>query len=179
MSVVGSHLHAIMQEAGFATWDTAHIRHEIVEFEDTALVGLAAIFASPEQLLTEWQAVEASFLAKHAQRLRLAGDKAWNVYCVLLSTGRASDESRRTTRWIEENLERSRKITACEVQTRDDVLTALLPLLPIVATPVLEAEDPSERLRRRIVSIAPGVEIAALDTAISPEEVARMLAKPT
>lgn len=179
MSPVGSHVHAVLQEAGFTTWDTTHLRHEIVEFEDTALIGFTAIFATPEQLLAEWQAIETSFLAKHAQRLRLAGDKAWNVYCALLCTGRASDETRRATRWIEENLERSRKITACEVQTRDDVVNALLPLLPIVSKPILEAEDPSERLRRRITSIAPGAETAALDTAIPPEDVARMLAKPT
>lgn len=178
MSAIGSQVHAVLQEVGFTTWDTSHVSHETIEFEDTALIGFAAIFATPEQLLSEWRAIETSFLAKHAARLRLAGDKAWNVYCALLCTGRGGDEARRATRWIEENLERSRKITACEVQTRDDVITALLPLLPIVSQPVLEAEDPSERLRRRITSIAPGVEIAALDTDIPPEDVARMLAKP-
>jgi hypothetical protein len=50
-------------------------------------------------------------------------------------------------------------------------------LLPIQYQPVLDSEefDLSQRLRKRIADIAPSATNAALDDAISPAEIARML----
>jgi hypothetical protein len=61
------------------------------------------------------------------------------------------------------------------VTTLDDVLLALLPVLPILAKPVLIQEDPVERFRRRIAMILPGIEGAVLDTNQPADEVVRSI----
>jgi hypothetical protein len=94
---------------------------------------------------------------------------------VFVTELRASEEERREVRWIEEDLERTRKITGTGVVTRDDVVKALLPLLPIVAKPLLAPEDSRQRLLRRIEVIAPRVRDVALDDAVTPKEVAALL----
>jgi hypothetical protein len=104
-----------------------------------------------------WRETEATMLARYAAQFRAAGDKAWNVYSVFITEARASEGERREVRWIEEDLERTRKITGTSVVTREEVVKALLPLLPIVAKPLLAPEDSRQRLLRRIEVIAPRV----------------------
>ena len=78
-------------------------------------------------------------------------------------------------RWIEEDLERTRKIAACGIASREELVRVLLPVLPLQYQPELRAEDVTERLRRRIAAIAPNVVEVALDEAVSPVEVVRIL----
>lgn len=111
----------------------------------------------------------------HATQFRSAGDKAWNVYTVLLTEARALEEEKREVRWIEEDLERTRKLTATGVQLRDDVTGALPPLLPVLAKPLLAPEDSRERLLRRADAIAPQVRDALLDNSVSAGEIAARL----
>jgi hypothetical protein len=179
MTTLASHVQTILQDAGFSSWSASFREAEVYEFEDEALIGFVGLFLDPQALLSCWHSLETAFINKHAARLRTAGEKAWNVYSVFLSASAGTPEHERQVRWIEENLERSRKITACSIQTRDDVLTALLPLLPIVAKPILENEDPTSRLRRRIAAIAPGIEATALDTNVAATDIARLLGKAT
>jgi len=95
----------------------------------------------------------------------------------LFCSGHANEVELRQIRWIEEDLERTRKIAACGLTTRDDVVTALLPLLPLQYQPLLDSEDLdlTRRLRKRIATIAPTAANAALDDAVSPAEVVRIL----
>jgi hypothetical protein len=126
-------------------------------------------------MIDRWRETEAMLLARYAAQFRAAGDKAWNVYLVFVTEARGSIEERREVRWIEEDLERTRKITATGVVAREDVVKALLPLLPIMAKPVLAPEDSMQRLLRRIEVISPQVRDVALDTSVSPTEVAARL----
>lgn len=170
-----SNVHLVLQAAGYNTWDATAGDVPVVAFEDDAVMGFACVFDSAATLLAGWPQAETILLSRYAAQLRRAGEKAWNVYCALLATARATDDERRQVRWVEENLERTRKVTATGVLTRDDVVTALLPLLPIVSKPILPQEEPTQRLQRRISSLAPSIEEIALDPKVSPRDVVRQI----
>jgi hypothetical protein len=172
---LSSNIHIVLQNVGYETWDATVDELPTIVFEDDAVMGFVCVFDSPRALRTLWRPTETALLARYAARLRGAGEKAWNVYCVFLTATRPSDDERREIRWIEEDLERTRKVTAAGLLTREDVTNALLPLLPIVSKPVLAHEDPAHRLRRRIFAIAPGVEEAVLDSAVPAPDVLRRL----
>lgn len=175
MTEIVSNVQIILQDAGYETWNASSGNIPAIAFEDDVVMGFVCVFDTAKSLITQWPEAEAAMLGKHAPRLRGAGDKAWNVYCVFVTAARASDDEQRKIRWIEENLERTRKIAAAGLLTRKDITTALLPLLPIVTKPVLAPEDSRERLRRRIAAIAPGVEDSALDASVAPQEVLRRI----
>ena len=84
----------------------------------------------------------------------------------------------RQVRWIQEDLERTRKLAACGVVGRDALARALLPLLPLQYQPVLKEYAVTERLRRRIAAIAPDAAGLILDATVPPEDVVTLL-RPT
>jgi hypothetical protein len=176
MSDLTSNVHLVLRDGGYTTWNENISGPDVIGFEDEALLGFVCTFQTPQDLLRVWRDVETSLLNKHSARLREAGDKAWNVYSAFLTSGCPDDGEDRSIRWIEENLERTRKLAAANAVTRSDVENALLPLLPISSKPVLDAESTGERLTRRIQMIAPDVGEAALDERVGPIDVARRLA---
>jgi hypothetical protein len=179
LSDLASNVHVVLQDAGFDTW-TLHVGEvPAVGFEDEAVMGFVSLFETSDDLLAHWRRAEADLLARYAPSFRGAGEKAWNVYCAFFTAARSSDSQARAIRLIQEDLERTRKITGTALLTRADVEAALLPLLPIVSKPILEPEDPVARLRRRIASIAPGAEALVLDTSVTPDAAARTLGRPT
>ena len=116
---------------------------------------------------------------QHAPRLQTAGEKAWNVYCVFLCSADPTPIEQHEIDWIEENQERTRKIAAAGIIGHDELVNALLPVLPLQYSAMLSAEDLTERLRKRITTIAPEASAAALDEKVSATEVARLLGAPT
>jgi len=169
----------ILREAGYETW-LAPVDHlTAVCFEDDAVMGFVCIFDEPALLLERWRGVESALLTRHAPRFREAEEKAWNVYSILLCSKTASEDETREIRHIDENLERTRKIAASGLVGRENVVTALLPILPIQYRPQLEGEDLTERLKRRIAAIAPAAVDVALDEAVPTADVVRLLGAPT
>jgi hypothetical protein len=177
MTDLTSPVQGLLREAGYQTWLISIEGLEAIGFEDDAVMGFACVFENPALLLTQWRDIETKLLTRHAPSLQKAGDKTWNVYSVFLSTGGATPIQLRELRWIEEDLERTRKIAACALTNRSDIITALLPLLPLQYQPLLDSEDfdLTQRLRKRIAGIAPAVSAAALDGEVSPAEVVRLL----
>lgn len=165
----------VLRDAGFSTRLASLDGTALVCFEDNALVGFCCTFDHPERLLAEWRARELALLTRFAASFRSAGDKAWNVYCAFLCGSQTDPAQTREIRWIEEDLERTRKIAACGIASREELVRVLLPVLPLQYQPELRAEDVTERLRRRIAAIAPNVVEVALDEAVSPVEVVRIL----
>jgi hypothetical protein len=172
-------LQVLLREASFRTHLSAIELSLILSFEDDALMGFGCVFVSPEELLANWKTTEMALLTQYAPSLRGAGEKAWNVYCVFLCSSVADPDQERQVRWIEENQERTRKIAACGLASRQDVVGALLPILPLRYQPVLQVEDVTERLRTRIRSIAPRVADVALNEDVPPAEIVRLLGVPT
>jgi hypothetical protein len=170
-----SMLQVILRDAGFTTTSITVEGRAGVCFEDDSVVGFACVFTDAAELLSNWNSVELSFLTRHSQSLRGAGDKAWNVYLVFLASQSSDSATARQVRWIEEDLNQTRKIAACGLNAREDLINALLPLLPIQSQPALETEDVTARLKRRIGFIAPRAATLALDDSIQALEVVRVL----
>jgi len=170
-----SAMQVVLREAGFATRLSSLDRSPIVSFEDDTLIGFGCVFESPDALLARWKTTEKSLLMRYAAGIRTAGEKAWNVYCIFLCGSAADTVHNRQVRWIEEDLEHTRKIAACGLATREDLLRALLPVLPLQYQPVLRPEDVTERLLTRIRTIAPRAAHVMLNPAVSPSEVVRLL----
>jgi hypothetical protein len=175
MTDITSTVQIVLQEAGYETWLVAVDKVTVVCFEDDAVMGFACIFEEPRLLLEHWRKVESSLLARHAPRLRKAEEKAWNVYSIFLCSSPASDEETRQIRRIDEDHEQTRKIAACGLVGQEDIITAILPVLPIQHRPRLEGENLTERLKKRISAIAPAAVDVALDERVSPVEVVRLL----
>jgi len=177
MTELRSRVQVVLQDAGYHTWLSSVNLETVIVFEDDSVMGFVCIFDDAASMLARWRDMETALLGAHASALRRGREKTWNVYCVFLSSAVADKAQTREIRWIEEDLERTRKLSACGLISRDHVLTALLPLLPIQYQPVLDSEefDVSQRLRKRIADIAPGATSAVLDDAVSPAEIARML----
>jgi hypothetical protein len=175
MSDTLSMLQGVLQEGGYRTWLTPVEKRTAVCFEDNSVMGFAMLFDDPSMLLATWRSVETAFLLQHADRIRVAGDKAWNVYAVFLTTATTNAGDIRAIRSIEEDLERTRKIAASGVSQREALVGALLPLLPLQQRPVLEQEDVTARFRRRVLSIAPSAAEIMLDDSVSAKDVARRL----
>ncbi len=175
---VFSTMQVVLQEAGFRTHLTSVDKTSIVCFEDDVVTGFGCVFQEPGRLLTRWKATETSLLRRYASSLSAAGEKAWNVYCVFLCSSAADSSHSREVRWIEEDLDRTRKVAACGLGSREDLVRALLPVLPLQYQPVLRAEDATDRLRTRIRTIAPRASDVVLDESVSPAEVIRSLGGP-
>ena len=126
-----SSVQVILQEAGYRTWLTSVDHLTTICFEDEAIMGFVSTFKEPKELLEQWHRIETALLARHATGLRRAEDKAWNVYSVFLCSASGSEIQTREVRSIEENLELTRKIAAAGLPSHDDIVRALLPVLPI------------------------------------------------
>jgi hypothetical protein len=172
-----SPLQIVLQEAQYETWVDSIDEIETVCFEDESVMGFACIFQDVETLLNSWRKVETMWLKKHAPSLHRAGDKTWNVYSVFLCSGNADPVQLRELRAIEEDLEKTRKIASCALNNRNALIAAVLPLLPLQSQPILDSEDfdMTQRLRKRIATIAPAAAGPALDHTVSPNEVVRLL----
>lgn len=168
-----------MQERGYRTSSVSVEDFLAVCFEDDALLGFVCVFDDVGALLARWHTVETALLTKYAPHLQAAGDKAWNVYCAFLSPANAGPDEQHELDWIEENQERTRKIAAAGIAGKEELLGALLPVLPLQYQAVVATEDLTERLRKRIATIAPNAAAATLDERVSPVEVARILGAPT
>lgn len=170
-----STMQVMLHEAGFSTRLTSLDRSSIVCFEDEALAGFGCIYASPRSLLEHWKATETALLKRYAPSFRVAGEKAWNVYCLFLCATPADVLESREVRWIEEDLERTRKVAVCGVRNREDLVRALLPVLPLQYQPELRSEDVTERLENRIRSILPSAPHVVLDQSVPAAEVVKLL----
>jgi hypothetical protein len=168
----------LLRDAGFSTRVISLDRMALISFEDEAILGFCSVFETVNSLITEWKQRELACLSRFAPNLVAAGDKAWNVYNAFLCAEHASDAETREVRWIEENLERTRKIAACDITTRDELVRAFLPVLPLQFQPALRTEDVTQRLERRIAAISPRAAQVALDTSVVASEVVRLLGEP-
>ncbi len=177
MTEMKSQLQIVLQRAGYITWLGSVDGLDTLGFEDDTVMGFIYIFSDVVSLLTRWRNLETKVLRNYASSLQKAGDKTWNVYSVFLSSDIANEVQTREVRWIEEDLERTRKIAACRIIDQQTLVTALLPLLPIQSQPLLDRDDfdVTKRLQKRIAMIAPVVATAVLNEQTSVAEIIRML----
>jgi hypothetical protein len=165
----------ILQESGYTARLSRQLSVDVLCFEDDSLIGCICDFPDPTALLSSWRGAEEAFLRANANRFRVAGEKAWNVYCVFLTVVEGDERRRREIKRIEEDLNRTRKLAMSGVSNKQLLTDTLLPLLPLQQKPVLETEDYEQRLRRRLArTVSPLVENAA-DESTNPEDIAKIL----
>jgi hypothetical protein len=170
-----SSVQATLKSAGYQTGLSELERLVSVWFEDESIMGFVSVFTEVASLLQRWRPMETAFLQRHAGGLRASREKSWNVYGVFLSTGVADTRQAREVRSIEEDLERTRKLAATGITTREELIGALLPILPLQYQPRLEVEDVASRLQRRLTAIAPSAADVALDEHVPAEDVIQLL----
>jgi hypothetical protein len=174
LTSIETQLQAVLRDAGYATWSWTGGSVPVVCFEDDVVVGFVFVFADAGTLLECWQAAETGVLSAHAPSLRAAGAKAWNVYSVFVTAGGAALPLARSVRQIEENLDRTRKVAAVGVRDREDVIGALLPVLPLASRAVLEEDDMPQRLHARLSDL-PTQAVAAFFGLADARDVAQIL----
>jgi hypothetical protein len=175
MTEIFSTVQTLLRDSGYRTRLLPFEQSTVLCFEDESILGFCYIFPSPDMLLASWTAIESQLLSHHTVRFRLAGDKAWNIYSVFLTEGEANSSQTREIRWIEENLDRTRKIAASGISTKENVLQALLPLLRLQYRPIVEMDSFSDRLKNRIATIAPSAANVVLNDDVPAIEVVRIL----
>lgn len=145
----------------------------VLGFEDASLIGFVHEFPGVESLFAEWRDAEARVLRAFSDRLRAAGDKAWNVYTVLLTAGLATPEAEQRLLTIEEDLSMTRKLARAHVTT-DSLSAVLLPLLPLQPNLVSNVDDFESRVRVKLASVASANVAAALLGSAEPDALARI-----
>lgn len=172
---IATQVEIILRGAGYETWLWTGVSPAVTCFENAAVIGFVHVFPSADEILTRWEAAQQLVLSRHSAALRAAGAKAWNVYSVFLAEEQAPTQQRAVER-IEENFSLTRKIARAGVRTQDDVERALLPLIAVMAQPILSETDFQDRLRARLKGVSADALTAFLG-ATSAEEVAKILAE--
>lgn len=162
---------AILAEAGFdhrmsdVESENGVVEMRTLAFENATVLGFALTYNSVNELIQNWKADGDRVAMKHRKLLHAARDKAWNVYLILLTQEQASFGQALALGVIEEDLEAMRKITKAGILTSEDVRTALLPLLPFRAAPVLDPIDISAEIQTRASDVDPQTLAAFLSNA--------------
>ena len=175
MTDLTSTVQVVLNSAGYQTRLSELEQLVSVSFEDDSIMGFVGVFNDAASLLRKWRPMETAFLRRHAADFKASGEKSWNVYAVFLTAGVVDTVQAREVRWIEEDLERTRKLAATGITTREELTDALLPILPLQYQPYLEVEDLAFRLQRRIAAIAPAAADVALDENVPAGDVIQLL----
>jgi hypothetical protein len=174
---IGTQSEIILREAGYDTWAWTGASPPVICFENATLVGFIHVFDSAEDLLVSWEAAQQRILARHAPALRAAGNKAWNVYSVFL-TSELSRALQREIEKLEEDFTLTRKIARTAIQGVEDLAVVLMPLVPIKSQPLLDNAAVAERLRTRAKDV-PVQALEAFLANVKPEDVAEILGSVT
>lgn len=165
----------VLGEASYQTWTTSLGTRSGLGFEDANILGVAFEFDTVEGLIEGWRDAEEAMLARFGNSFRQAGEKAWNVYCVLLTHEAATEGQARAIRSLEEDLEQTRKLAGHSLASRERVRSSLLPILPLASKPELSTIDASKRLSVRIENLAPGISNLVLDENSTPHQILAQL----
>jgi hypothetical protein len=156
----------ILGDAGFETHRVPVNERESLAFEDPTVLGFLFAYSDSGELLRAWEVDAHRAIADHQLALRRAGQKAWNLYIVLISVEAASHVQLAGLAAIEEDLAGTRKIARAHMQDTADLRAALLSLLPLQAAPKLEAVDIRTEIRERATEL----QSRALDAFFSPAD---------
>jgi hypothetical protein len=106
-------------------------------FEDDYGIVALHVYDTWQGLRDEWNIAQGQLVDLMSSRLGSPEPKSWEGYLVLLTVGNAPEAERRDVVDLRYNTNRLRKLVATgqEMETVDDVQTALLPLLPLNIEP--------------------------------------------
>jgi len=161
----------VLADGGFAvrelssTADASERTPGVLAFEDDTVIGFVIAYETTAALIADWRKASDVLMLEQAELLGAAGQKAWNTYLVLLAAGEASFGEALALGQVEEDLEGMRKIARAAVAGPTAARSALLPLLPFRAAPVLEPVDMPTEIRERAGDLDPEIVRAFLSRA--------------
>jgi hypothetical protein len=102
-------------------------------FEDPFGIVALNVYETWQQLRDEWNDAQGLLVDLISENVSRPEPKAWEGYLVLLTPGGVVDSDRQDLVDLRYNTNRVRKLVATgyEIETLDDVRSALLPLLPL------------------------------------------------
>lgn len=171
-----------LSKVSYDTWQEPD-ETDRVYFEDRSVFGMVTTYASVRHLIDEHQDRQDQFLQANENSLRSAGnqEKVWNAYTVHLTVGDYSEDNRERAEQenklfrIEENFRGTRKIARANVTDDEDIVEALLPLLPIQRKPKLAAEDYRKQLENELSKGFDDAFLSVLGEDASPDDIANDL----
>ncbi|MER8589595.1 hypothetical protein NKH19_31120 [Mesorhizobium sp. M1338] len=166
----------LLQDAGFEIQPVDIDGLSARVLENDTLLGFVLVYDTAGDLLARWSGDTDRLVAQRQFQLRAAGTKAWNSYVLLLARDRANYAEAIALSSIEEDLSGLRKIARSGCEHGSDILRALLPLMPLQSTPVLDAVDSKEEIRQRTTELAQTV-VEAFLSAADPHIVFQLLEK--
>lgn len=155
----------ILVAAGYAVDRISLAKRAALAFENSVCLGFVLAYDTTDQLLRESANDSKMAIDRYGLSLRRAGEKAWNVYVVLISGGPKNEALQASLTELEEDLVGTRKIARDGISSTADLRSAFLPLLPIQSAPKLEAVDMRSEIRMRASDVNPKGIDAFLSTA--------------
>jgi hypothetical protein len=163
MSKIIDDARAVLESVGFATF-LARPDASSLDFEDISIMGRLHVLESADQILKTWQSIQDQFLSENAEALGRDTTKAWNLYTILLTSEppRADIEGRLFS--IEDDFRGTRKIARGGIVSREDVTSALSPILPLQNVLPVDLADSKQRMLERLASVRPALRNLATGT---------------
>lgn len=164
---------SILEESGFEfryaeVPSDASTPIDALLFEDSTILGFVVVYNDVADLLARWKSDGDRLAMKHRSVLQAAQQKAWNAYLILLARQPATFAQALALGLIEEDLEAMRKIAQAKVDSPSAVRSALLPLLPFKAAPVLDPIDMPAEIAARTSELDEQIVKAFLSAADEP-----------
>jgi hypothetical protein len=139
----------ILERAGYKI-DLDEVSQRKLFFEDDCLLGFVSVYENLSEIIDKWEEDQDFFLQNNALKLRHEPYKAWNAYSVFLAQEKGSSEMKRKIFEIEEDLRGTRKIVGESIDSREELIRCLFPLLPIQRAIKLDFEPMSIRLQAKL-----------------------------
>lgn len=143
----------LLNSAQFTVTPTAGLRSDALCFENESIVGFFQFYNTVDLLIDRWRDDSEALLRYHAFAIRKAGQKAWNAYNVLLSSGPINSRQLSSLNIIEEDLSGTRKIARGGIESTSHLRWALISLLPIQNPPALESVDVASEIKSRAADV--------------------------
>ena len=166
----------VLRDANYATWQWTDGPVPVVCFENDEVIGFVHVFGLVSELLSDWEKSQDATLSRFRPALKNAGEKAWNVYSIFLAEDKHDESLQLRLDHIEENFRLTRKIARDGIGTKEGVISALLPLLPVRYRPQIDESNFHSRLLDRLSDISPDGATALLKGA-SAVDIAQILAE--
>ena len=141
----------ILRDGGYDTWEWNDASVPIVYFENDVILGFIYLFNDIDYLKNSWEELQQIVIDKFKPNFKAAGNKAWNVYSIFLSTSESEDSV--TLDYIEENFNHTRKIARSNIVSKESLKNALLSILPLVNKPILDEFTFNDALRANLARI--------------------------
>lgn len=143
---------AVLSQAGYDVQRSAR-SPDLLLFENDSVLGFLFGYPTVSNLMGSWASDADAIAAERRFQLRAAGQKAWNVYLVLLAEHSTTYAEVVALSLIEEDLSGMRKIARGNVSNSIAVREALLPLIAIQARPELPPVDMPAEIRLRTTEL--------------------------